>query len=236
MIKSGLNTYLIFYNITQKDLADATGINRNTIGRYCNNTFEKIDKNHLDLLCSFFKCSLDDIFEVDNTLEVKYPSLIVKNTIENYKVIKVSTPDNYDPISSMNPTELEEYTKSLREDQIRFNTELEVDELVSNFIGKIIKSYLSFFGNDDSIQQIFKGYDTYDYFTTELKVRKYYRLLHPFLSKYSKDVALLSSLVNIYNIYINGGLDKLSDSDLNDLKNVIDYYLINGLSINKKTR
>jgi hypothetical protein len=37
-------------------------------------------------LCSFFQCLLDDIFEVDNTLQVKYPSPFIEQSIKNIPV------------------------------------------------------------------------------------------------------------------------------------------------------
>ncbi|WP_252225097.1 MULTISPECIES: helix-turn-helix domain-containing protein [unclassified Clostridium] len=81
-----LETYLNFYNLTQKDLSDGTGINRNTINRYCKNTFEKITKEHLDLLTSYFQCSIGDILATDNDSVVKYPSNLIMKTILDNKV------------------------------------------------------------------------------------------------------------------------------------------------------
>lgn len=81
-----LETYLNFYNLTQKDLSEGTGINRNTINRYCKNTFEKITKEHLDLLTSYFQCSVSDILITDNNSVVKYPSNLVMKTILDNKV------------------------------------------------------------------------------------------------------------------------------------------------------
>jgi putative transcriptional regulator len=82
-MKSKLSEFMEFYNITQKELSDATGINRNTIGRYANGSFESINKEHLDLLCSFFKCSLDKLFVVDATIPISYPSIVVQESIWN---------------------------------------------------------------------------------------------------------------------------------------------------------
>lgn len=249
MIESRLNIFLDFYNLTQKDLADCTGINRNTVGRYCNNTFEKIDKSHIDLLCSFFMCNFDDLFKVDNTLEVKYPSIMVKNMIESYKVMRKLSdvninPDtmeiventsqdyyydsNYeddyiDPVSTMTPDEFADYQNSSREYAIRFDIEIEIDELVSKFINKIIEVFLSSFNElGKPVKQIFKNYEEYNFVTTNLKVNKYYRILHTFLLEYTNDVNFDKLLYSINNIYLNGGLDSLSSDELNKLKNTIE--------------
>jgi putative transcriptional regulator len=62
-----MNLYKLLKNspYSQKDVAIYTGINKNTISRYVNNTFEKIDKDHIDLLCDFFKCTPNDLFDLD---------------------------------------------------------------------------------------------------------------------------------------------------------------------------
>jgi putative transcriptional regulator len=71
MAQLNINNLLKQYNLTQKDLSDCTDINKNTISKYCNNTFENINKTHIDLMCKFFKCTPNDLFEIDNTVEVK---------------------------------------------------------------------------------------------------------------------------------------------------------------------
>lgn len=62
-----MNLYKLLKNspYSQKDVAIYTGINKNTISRYVNNTFEKIDKDHIDLLCDFFKCTPNDLFDLE---------------------------------------------------------------------------------------------------------------------------------------------------------------------------
>lgn len=83
MSTMNLDNLLKQFNLTQKDLSDCTGINKNTISKYCNNSFEKIDKNHIDLLCKFFKCTPNEIFNIDNSVEVKNPELYYLDTVSN---------------------------------------------------------------------------------------------------------------------------------------------------------
>lgn len=56
-----LNILMVTHNINKSQLSVATGIGINTISRYCNNTYEKLDKAHLDTLCRYFRCDLNDI-------------------------------------------------------------------------------------------------------------------------------------------------------------------------------
>ena len=292
MATMNIDRLLKKYKLNQRELAEGTGINENTISRYCNGTFKKIDKSHISLICKYFKCTPNDIFEIDTTVDVKPAkivyyddktdnftyneiaptklkfykpftwgtSIIVKSPIENSikQASKIDTPndtinqseileypDDYnseefeDPTAIMNTKELAEYRNSVDKYQIRFNTELEVDELVDTFINKIIESYISNIIMDDSFKKTFENYKQYDYFTTNLKVKRFYRILHPFLSIHSKDYNLLLLLDNIKNIYDNGGLEKNTDKELDELKSNIDYYIENGIPIipiNKKTR
>lgn len=61
-----LHILLATKRMTQKELAELTGIGKNTISRYCNATFEKIDKQHLDTFCKFFNCNVQDLIEFVN--------------------------------------------------------------------------------------------------------------------------------------------------------------------------
>ncbi len=63
MIETKLHILLAEKRMTQKELSDATGIGKNTIGRYCNNTWCKINKEDIDILCNFFNCKIEDIIE-----------------------------------------------------------------------------------------------------------------------------------------------------------------------------
>ena len=53
--------------ISQRELSAATGIRQATLSAYYNDTFKMIPKDHLDTLCKFFRCKVEDLIEfVDN--------------------------------------------------------------------------------------------------------------------------------------------------------------------------
>ena len=56
MIYCTLGELLIKLKMTQKQLSLETGIGQNAISKYCNNTWLKFDKEHLKILCAYFKC------------------------------------------------------------------------------------------------------------------------------------------------------------------------------------
>lgn len=66
MLKCMLKVKLFEYNISQKDLADATGIRLPTISDYCNNKFKSISKDNVEKLCSYFCCDIGDLFKFEN--------------------------------------------------------------------------------------------------------------------------------------------------------------------------
>ena len=63
MIKCKLRILMAIKEVNQKELSEATGIRPNTISGYVNNTYTTINKDHLEILCNFFECSVEDIFE-----------------------------------------------------------------------------------------------------------------------------------------------------------------------------
>lgn len=63
MIKCKLRVLMAIKEVNQKGLSEATGIRPNTISGYVNNTYTTIHKDHLEILCNFFECSVGDIFE-----------------------------------------------------------------------------------------------------------------------------------------------------------------------------
>lgn len=107
MSKLNIDKLLKQHGRTQKELAESTGINKNTVSKYCNDTFENINKTHIDLLCKFFNCTPNDLFEIDNTVTI--------NEIENF-----SNKDNYNKIK-----ELVNTTKFLKNFYIDDNKEYE---------------------------------------------------------------------------------------------------------------
>lgn len=63
MIEFKLHILMAQKRINQLELSKATGIGKNSINRYYNNTCDKITKEHLNILCEFFNCELSDIIE-----------------------------------------------------------------------------------------------------------------------------------------------------------------------------
>lgn len=107
MAQLNIDKLLKEYGLTQKDLADCTGINKNTVSKYCNGTFENINKMHIDLLCKFFDCNVNELFEVDDTVEVKNPnSIVFDNDTDKFEVTNRSIKElknilnNYDNYNS----------------------------------------------------------------------------------------------------------------------------------------
>lgn len=91
MIDCKLHMLLAEKRMTQKELSEATGIGQNSISRYCNNTWVKFDKEHLEKLCIYFSCNVEDIITykedtafVNETLDKALEYLNeVKNKDEN---------------------------------------------------------------------------------------------------------------------------------------------------------
>jgi putative transcriptional regulator len=291
------------YKLNQKDLAEATGINENTISRYCNGTFIKIDKSHISLICKYFKCTPNDIFEIDNTVEVtpakiiyyddktdvfsegeiKKPSNAFKRraiwsyndsekilipTLKTDEEIPESvqkefnewmnafiqakengyTPNNDEYIDKIarqqerqqkedeenyqvyldNKEELDAWSNNYQD---RLNSELILDKLIDTFMNKIIESFINTMTMDDSFKKTFETYKEYDYFTTNLKVKRLYRILHPFLSIHSKDYDLLLLFDDINNVYDKNGLERLSSDRLAELQNSLSHYINNGIPV-----
>ena len=63
MINMKLHIKLAENKMTQKELSEVTGISKNTIGSYCNESNKHIVKEHLDIFCKLFKCKVEDIVE-----------------------------------------------------------------------------------------------------------------------------------------------------------------------------
>lgn len=63
MIKMKLHLRMAERKLSQRELAQLTGIRQPTISAYCNNTFVMIPKEHLDILCKYFNCRVEDLVE-----------------------------------------------------------------------------------------------------------------------------------------------------------------------------
>ena len=63
MIHLKLKEIMEQHNIGQRELSRQTGIRQGTISDYVNNTFKMINKEHLEILCEFFDCEINDLVE-----------------------------------------------------------------------------------------------------------------------------------------------------------------------------
>ena len=88
MIDCKLHMLLAEKRMTQKELAEATGIGQNSISRYTNNTWVKFDKDHLDKLCKYFKCTIEDIITFKEDLD--FVNETIDEALEYFKETKQS--------------------------------------------------------------------------------------------------------------------------------------------------
>ncbi|MBU3153924.1 helix-turn-helix domain-containing protein [Clostridium estertheticum] len=77
MIKMKLHLKMAEKRITQSELSNITGIRQPTISAYYNDTWKTISKEHLDTLCDFFNCKIEDLIE-------QIPTLNRQSTIYDY--------------------------------------------------------------------------------------------------------------------------------------------------------
>lgn len=63
MIKCRLKVLLAEHDLQQKDLAQMTGIQTNTISKMCRNDIRQIPISALNEICKYFKCQPSDIFQ-----------------------------------------------------------------------------------------------------------------------------------------------------------------------------
>jgi len=63
MIRMKLHMKMAEIKISQRKLSDATGIRQATLSGYYNDSFVMIPKEHLDILCKFFRCNVGDLIE-----------------------------------------------------------------------------------------------------------------------------------------------------------------------------
>ena len=100
MIKMKLHLLLAERGLSQKDIADVLDIPKNTVSKYVNNTFNMINKQHLDALCRYFNCEVDDL------VEYKQETYIAPNQLK----LDLDTPSNLievnpnEPSNSQDPT------------------------------------------------------------------------------------------------------------------------------------
>lgn len=63
MVKMKLHIRIAERRMTQKELSIETGIRLPTISAYCTDSFKMIPKDHINILCKFFDCKLEDLIE-----------------------------------------------------------------------------------------------------------------------------------------------------------------------------
>lgn len=63
MLKFNLKVLMAIKEINQRQLSRDTGINTTTINRYTNNTFERIDKKHIEIFLDYFNCEIGDLLK-----------------------------------------------------------------------------------------------------------------------------------------------------------------------------
>lgn len=71
MIYFKLKEIMEEHKIGQRELSRQTSIRQGTISDYVNNTFKMINKEHLEILCEFFDCELNDLVERKKLRKVK---------------------------------------------------------------------------------------------------------------------------------------------------------------------
>ena len=63
MLKMKLHILMAEHRMTQKEVAEKTGIHAPTINKYYHDTYQKIDKDHIIALCKLFNCNIQDLIE-----------------------------------------------------------------------------------------------------------------------------------------------------------------------------
>ncbi len=63
MIKFKLHQLMAEQRMSQKEVSKKTGIHTPTINKYYHDTFKKIDREHINILCSLFNCKVQDLIE-----------------------------------------------------------------------------------------------------------------------------------------------------------------------------
>lgn len=63
MIKFKLNEKLNERGLSQRELSRITGIRQPSISAYCNDTYTMIPKEHINIFCNFFNCTVQDLLE-----------------------------------------------------------------------------------------------------------------------------------------------------------------------------
>lgn len=68
-IKCNLSTFMGKHKMSIQDVADKTGLNRNTISSFYNEKAKRIDYETITKLCELFNCSIGELFEFEKKKE-----------------------------------------------------------------------------------------------------------------------------------------------------------------------
>ena len=63
-VRIHLRRLLFDKKMSQKKLADITGIRPSTIGDYCHEMIERVTLNHVAAICAALDCRLDELLEI----------------------------------------------------------------------------------------------------------------------------------------------------------------------------
>lgn len=220
-MKIRLQEILENQNKTIYSLSKEIGVAQNNLSKIVKGETTSIKYDILENLCIALKITPNDIFEID----YPYPTnqIYSKSLMKNYN--EEEETQSFNPSRDMSPDELEEYNKLSAEYQIRFEKELKLDELISNFIDKLIEELFLNLNFESSIIETLEKSKGYDYFTTNLKVEKFHTYFYRFLNHHldKRNERFIKFLNNIKHIYENGGLEKLSDSELDELRDTVEF-------------
>lgn len=65
MIKMNLRKLMFDKEVNQRQLSEDTKISTPMISSYYNNKFTRINKNHVETLCKYFNCTLNELFTIE---------------------------------------------------------------------------------------------------------------------------------------------------------------------------
>ena len=65
MVRCNLSKLMKAEELTLSELSSETGIHRNTLRALCNDTAQRIDISVIDVLCTYFNCTVCKLFTWD---------------------------------------------------------------------------------------------------------------------------------------------------------------------------
>lgn len=204
-------------------LSKETGVAQNNLSKLVKGETTSIKYDILEKLCIALKITPNEIFEID----YPYPKnqIYSKSLVQNYN--EEENEQSFDPTLDLSPDELEKYKQSQIEFQERFEQELNLDKSISIFIDTLIEGLFSNLNFDSSVKEAFQNSKGYDYFTTNVKVHKFYNYFYRLLSHYANktEERFINFLNSIEEIYTNGGLEKVPDDELRELSETLKFLM-----------